>query len=182
MTLLRDFTPGMPHLVLRNDSDLPITMVRVVGFGAMANNFDAPIESIAPGKASESHYWDNLKGLDSMLDVAVAEFDNAAGRTWLRMVNGQLHQVFRYGIGTAHRLDVAPSGRVTGVWAQQYHGAGYVPLTNWPKRRPRTQPTLEQENRPTSTVKLLVKHMRSMLSKPGGWKQICSEWREDWGR
>lgn len=36
-------------------------------------------------------------------------------------------------------------------------------------------------DRPTSTVKLLVKHMRPMLSKPGGWKQICSEWREDWG-
>ena len=80
--LLRSDSLGGVYLTLRNDSDLPISNVRVVSEGALEKEIE--IEDHIGPHMTRDHYY---QAADSM---AVVEFVDAAGRAWIRTIGGSL--------------------------------------------------------------------------------------------
>ncbi|GAB4084729.1 hypothetical protein GCM10028784_13590 [Myceligenerans cantabricum] len=90
VTLTRQRSPrGVPILTVRNDSDLAISGVRV---GTVGQTRETRIELglMAPGREQSFRRPD---GTDS--NVSIVEFVDAAGRTWVRSADGDLHRPLR---------------------------------------------------------------------------------------
>jgi hypothetical protein len=92
--------PRVTYLTLRNESDLSISAVRAVAEG-VANNGLEYVDLLQPGKDRDFF----MSGIGDSFTVCAAEFDDAAGRTWIRTADGALHRTHRLG-GTALRLNL----------------------------------------------------------------------------
>ncbi|MFI9487363.1 hypothetical protein ACIG47_13315 [Promicromonospora sp. NPDC052451] len=113
---------GEPFLTVRNESDQLISAVRVVALGSFEN--ETRDVDLIPADVGLDF---SMTGVASPSSVAVVEFDDAAGRTWVRTSKGALRRAHRQTSGTSlhlrYRMAGEPKGELASVTVTLQRGA-----------------------------------------------------------
>lgn len=141
VTLVRRAPPGeKPFLTLHNESDRLISAVRVVALGSSRSEV-RDIDLIPAGKGVDI----GLTGLTNIRNVAVVEFDDAAGRTWVRTSQGMLRRAHRQKNNTSlhlrYRTAGEPKGELGSVTVALQRGAMLLAFQLKEEPDPHTSPT-----------------------------------------
>jgi hypothetical protein len=170
----RDAINGAYYLELRNDSDLPISQVTVLGEGG----FEADLHDVVAVIDAHSTRKFSLRSAYLLDEPAVAEFDDASGRAWIRTVDGKLHRVVRRWRHSALRPEFNDR-RVRRIYVTPRPGAVPFPL-RW--ARSGSTPGAPPAGKPPRFLlplylPTLVWHTRKAPSKPNYWA-IAKQWAE----